>query len=262
MVGRGVIWKVFLRSFFIQPTWCYGKNHGLGFSTAIAPAISAIYEDEKMRYDVRMRHKGDFSINPYMSAPVIGAVIRMEEEVMEGKRDPADIILFKKSLSGPYSAIGDMFFWGSVRPFASITGVSAALYFGMLAPILFLLLYNIFHLWMRWLGLTKGYLLGVDIVGYIKELELLKWGKRLRYLTVLILAFVMASFMLRATPLEPMGLLHGVFPLSTHLMIVPFMLVALSLASLLRRGVSIPSLVFMITIPMTVIVLVGALWWF
>jgi len=262
MVGRGVIVRVFLRSFFIQTSWSYGEIQGLGFSTAMAPAIAAIYHDEEAQAEARARHREVFNIHPYMAAPVIGAVIRMEEEVMRGERSPDDIILFKKSLSSPYSAIGDMFFWGSVRPLASIIGIIGALYFGMLAPLLFLIVYNLFHLWMRWFGLVKGYRLGVDVVGYIKGLELLKWGKRIRYITVLLLAFVMASFSLRTAPLEPLGMLHGIFPLSSHLVIVPFVFAVLFLASLLRRGISITSLVFMIAIPMTVVVLIGGIWLF
>jgi PTS system mannose-specific IID component len=262
MVGRGVIFKVFVRSFFIQSSWNYGEIQGLGFSSAIDPAIAAIYQDEEARAEARVRHREAFNIHPYMSAPVLGAVIKMEEEVMAGKRDPEDIILFKKSLSSPYSAIGDMFFWGSVRPFASIVSIGAALYFGMLALLLFLIVYNLFHLWMRWFGLTIGCRLGVDVVEYIKELELLKWGRRIRYLTVLILAFVIASFLLRMVPLGPLAQLHGSFPLSTHLMIVPFTLVVLILASLLRRGISITGLIFMIAIPMTFVVLLGSIWLF
>ncbi|MCP3676687.1 MAG: PTS system mannose/fructose/sorbose family transporter subunit IID [Deltaproteobacteria bacterium] len=257
-----MIFKVFVRSFFIQSSWNYGEIQGLGFSTAIAPAIAAIYQDEGARAEARMRHREDFNIHPYMSAPVLGAVIKMEEEVMAGKRDREDIILFKKSLSSPYSAIGDMFFWGSVRPFASIVGVGTALYFGLPALLLFLMVYNLFHLWMRWFGLTIGYRLGVDVVEYIKELELLKWGRRIRYITVIILACIMASFVLRTAPLEPHGRLHGSFPLSTYLMIVTFTLAALLLASLLRRGISITALVFMVAIPMTFVVLLGSLWLF
>ena len=113
MVCRGTILRVFARSFFIQTSWNYGEVHGLGFAAAIAPALSAIYDDEERRSEARKRHIVEYNIHPYMSAPVLGAVIKMEEEVCRGTRNPDDITTFKKSLSGPYSAIGDSFFWGS-----------------------------------------------------------------------------------------------------------------------------------------------------
>ncbi|MFQ5585902.1 MAG: PTS system mannose/fructose/sorbose family transporter subunit IID [Thermodesulfobacteriota bacterium] len=254
--------KVFANSFFIQTSWNYGDIHGLGFSNVVAPALAVIYRDEGERYEALKRHSEAFNIHPYMSAPVIGAVIKMEEEVKEGKRKLQDIITFKKSLSGPYSAIGDMFFWGSARPLASIIGVGATLYFGTAAPLILLLVFNLFHLWMRWFGLVNGYRLGVDVVEYIKELELLKWGKRIRYVTAVLLAFVMTGYLL---PIIHHGVpeQHRVsFEPSIYISMLLFTLSVLFLSSLLRRGVSIPSLVYLISVPMTFVVLIGSVWLF
>jgi len=262
MVGRGTIFRVFARSFFIQTSWNYGDVHGLGFAAAIAPALSAIYKDEEPRREARKRHLGEFNIHPYMSAPVLGAVIKMEEEVCSGKRDPHDIIAFKKSLSGPFSAIGDSFFWGSVRPLASIAGVCGAIYFETVGPVVLLLFYNLFHLWMRWFGLVSGYQLGVDVVVYIKELEMLRWVRWIRYLTVVLLAFVMTGYLLQAIPVRSFEPLQASPFGAAVLILLPLTVTVFFLASLLRRGFSIAGLVFLMTIPMTIAVLLGGIWLF
>lgn len=243
MIGRVALLKVFLNSFFIQSAWSFEKMQGLGFAAAIAPAIRDIYEEKEQVRAALKRHMVFYNAHPYMASPILGAVVRMEQEVKEGKRDAKDIALFKDSLIGPYGAIGDTFFWGSIRPFASVFGVSSALLWGMWGPLVFLTVYNIFHLWMRWFGLYKGYKLGEEVVGYIKSLELPKWALRIRTITTGLLGILLAVAVLKILGIQPVKA-------STLFVIIVLIITTILLSGLLRKGISITLAIYLLFLPL------------
>ena len=191
MIGRIALLKVFVKSFFIQSAWSFEKMQGLGFAAAIAPAIRDIYKDKDHVCVALKRHMVFYNAHPYMASPILGAVIKMEEDVKAGIRGTDDISSFKESLMGPYGAIGDTFFWGSIRPLASILGVLSVLIWGLWGVGIFLVTYNIFHIWMRWSGLHKGCKLGESVVDYIKSLELIQWAARVRLFSTMLLGILL-----------------------------------------------------------------------
>ncbi|MBI5894259.1 MAG: PTS system mannose/fructose/sorbose family transporter subunit IID [Deltaproteobacteria bacterium] len=189
------MFKVLWNSFFIQSAWSFENMQAMGFAFAISPALKKIYKEKNDFLSALKRHMKFFNTQPYMAAPIIGAVIRLEQDVKAGKLSPNDVSLFKKSLMGPYGAIGDAYFWGSLKPFASVFGVVfLALSSSLWASAAFLIIYNIPHLWMRTRGLTAGCNMGIDVVDYIKSLDIPEWGKRLRYLTICLLGAALALY--------------------------------------------------------------------
>jgi PTS system mannose-specific IID component len=117
-----------------------------------------------------------------MAAPIIGTVSRLEAE---GRfSETADL---KNALMGPYAAIGDPFFWGSLRPFSGIAAVCLAVKGFILAPLLFLILYNPVHLWVRVRGFITGWQQGKSAVEFIRSLELPSMSRRLRWCSTILL---------------------------------------------------------------------------
>ena len=102
-------------------------------------------------------HLQMFNTHPYFSAPIIGSVVRLEEEHVLKDRRLAMSNSIKQSLMASYAAIGDIFFWGALRPFISIIAV-ILIYMGLtLAPVVFLLIYTPVHFWVRLKGFIEGY---------------------------------------------------------------------------------------------------------
>lgn len=182
MISRQALFQVFLGSLFIQSAWSFEKMQGLGFASAISPALKELFRgDEKSLKEALKRHLVFYNAHPYMASPVLGAAVRIEEKAASGQAGVEAAAAFKKLVMGPYGAIGDAFFWGSLRPLASLLGVVSALLWGIWGVVIFLAFYNVFHLWMRWQGLFKGYELGEGVVGYIKSLDMPAWARRLKY---------------------------------------------------------------------------------
>ncbi|MBI3755697.1 MAG: PTS system mannose/fructose/sorbose family transporter subunit IID [Deltaproteobacteria bacterium] len=249
------MFKVFLNSFFIQSAWSFEKMQGLGFASAIAPAIKDIYKDKNQACAALKRHMVFYNAHPYMASPILGAVIRMEEEVRDGRRAAGEVACFKESLMGPYGAIGDTFFWASIRPAASVVGVLSALVWGLWGPVVFLAAYNIFHIWMRWFGLHKGYKLGEDVVEYIKSMELPQRALKVRIIAAGLLGVLVATLIFKIFKTG----MFGAQPVQTSQLFLAaiFMATATMLLSiLLRKGIAVSLAVYLLFLPTFVFLIV------
>lgn len=161
---RSMLRRVLLRSFLLQGSWNFERMQGLGWCYALFPALREHYKgDEELRRAV-IRHLGYFNTQPYMASFVLGAVARLEEEVAAGRMSGAEIEELKKGLMGPLGALGDSFFWAGIRPAASVVSVVLFLAGMLWAPLIFLVLFNVPHLWFRWAALKDGYYHGVRVV--------------------------------------------------------------------------------------------------
>lgn len=249
MVSKSTMLRVFLGSFFIQSSWSFEKMQGLGFAAAISPALRDIYgDDEKACNDAVKRHLVYYNAHPYMASPVIGAVMRLEEMARDGACAAPDPAEFKKKVMGPYGAIGDSFFWSGLRPLASCAGAAAAIFWGIWGPVIFLAVYNAFHLWMRWNGLKKGYALGAGVVGYIKGLDLPAWSIRARYAASAILGALAASAAVRL-PASPGRGYAAWWAVAAVIVILG---AAFLLGLFFKKGVSISAIIYAAAIPLIV----------
>jgi mannose/fructose/N-acetylgalactosamine-specific phosphotransferase system component IID len=102
------------------------------------------------------RHLEFFNTQPAMGAVILGAAVRLEERAAAGEADPRSIGTFKVGLMGSLGAMGDAYFWGSLRPMASAAGAILALIHPLAGIIVLLALYNASHLAVRFRGFAAG----------------------------------------------------------------------------------------------------------
>ena len=218
LLGKSRLFQVFLRSFLIQGVWNFEGMQNIGFAFSLAPALRGRGKESLAR------HLGFFNSHPYMASPIIGAVIRMEEE----GRGRGEIESLKKALMGPYGAVGDSFFWGTWRPLSSVVALLITMrYWDMWGILAFLALYNLPHLWMRWCGLLEGYRRGGDVIHWIERWNLPQWGRRVRYLTLVLLGLFLAYLLERVRAWSEVD---------ASLLIPGALVVVLLTTSLMRKG--------------------------
>lgn len=158
---RKVINQLFWRSMALESSFNYEKMQALGFAWAMFPVIKKCHKNKEDQVEALKRHTAFFNITPHICTFPLGMAASMEKEYAENKDiDPATINALKVSLMGPLSGIGDSFFWGTFRVIAAGVGISLAQQGNMLGPILFLLLFNIPHLIVRYFCTVWGYNLG------------------------------------------------------------------------------------------------------
>ncbi len=183
--------KIFLRSFFIHTTLNFKRMQNMGFCMAIIPLVREMCLHRKQSERILTDHVQMFNTHPYLSAPIIGSIVRLEEEKASGKEAFSDTVSIKQSLMASYAAIGDIFYWGALRPFAAIVAVILS-YIGLaVAPVVFLLIYTPAHLWVRIKGFIEGYRRGKTGFEFIRSLNLPGAAVKIRWISLAVLISLM-----------------------------------------------------------------------
>lgn len=157
---------VFIRSNLFQGSWNFERMQALGFCFSMIPVIRRLYpENNNDRKEAIKRHLEFFNTHPYVSAPVLGVTMAMEEQRANGAFiDDAAINSLKVGLMGPLAGVGDPIFWGTIRPVFAALGAGIAMSGSLLGPLLFFFLFNLVRLTVRYYGVPYGYHKGANIV--------------------------------------------------------------------------------------------------
>jgi PTS system mannose-specific IID component len=131
-----------------------------------------------------------FNTQPYLASFVLGAAARAEEDRASGRNAAADNMELKKTLMAPLGALGDSFFWGSLKPFAASAAVAVLLAGAWWAPLLFLVLYNIAHVGLRLSLVFVGYETGGDVVALMSRYNFTRLARRYKVLSLAIIGCI------------------------------------------------------------------------
>lgn len=236
--------RVFMRSFLILGVCNYERMQNMGFLYMIAPVLKKIYPDKKELIESYKRHMEFFNTHPYFVTMPAGVIMAMEEQGVSGEK----ILEVKINMSGPIAAVGDSFFWAVWRPFVVFmviafmflsgtikinTGV-----FNMLAisklelsiiVLLFLGLYNLPGLYIRYYCLQQGYYKKTAVVEIIRKITVLRLTENVRTAGFVLLILVLIVIFLRDLSLLWRAVIIIILPL---------------IAWLLRKGVPVVSLFY------------------
>ena len=111
------------------------------------------------------RHLKFYNTHPYVSAPIVGIVLAMEEEKAKGA-DISDTSIqdVKIGLMGPLAGVGDPVFWFTMRPILAAVGASLALSQNILGPIFFFVAWNVLRFGFLWITQELGYKKGTKLI--------------------------------------------------------------------------------------------------
>lgn len=234
-VGTGTLLRVLWRSFFFLAATNFERMQNVGFAYAILPALRRLYRGRALDEAVQ-RHLAFFNSHPYMAGALLGAAVKLEEGIAAGERSPMEVEGFKRCMMGPFAAVGDSFFWASLRPFGAAWAVAGILSGVLWAPIAFLVLYNLFHLVVRAYGLFAGYRGAETIITRIERIELVRLADRLHIVAGVFLGATGALLADRAMR-SPTALGDG---------LEPFLLVTLTVIFVLciKRKMAMPVLLY------------------
>lgn len=166
--------SLFWRSFATSHAWHYERQQHMAFEFAMIPIINKLYDKEEDRIDAYKRHMEFYNCQTTMQPFICGVAAAMEEENANNEEfDTSSISAMKVSLMGPLAGIGDSLIGGTLRVIA--TGIAAGLCMSgsLLGPILFLLLYNIPTITLRFFGVKFGYGLGNSLISKLAKGDLM-----------------------------------------------------------------------------------------
>ena len=156
--------KVWWRHQFLQGSWNYERMQNGGWAFSIIPAIKELYTKKEDQVDALKRHLEFYNTHPYVSSPVMGVTLAMEEERANGTPiDDAAINGVKVGMMGPLAGVGDPVFWFTIRPILGALGASFALSGNPVGPLLFFVLWNLIRMVFEWKTQEMGYKAGNQI---------------------------------------------------------------------------------------------------
>lgn len=160
------------RLFFLQSTHNEKTFDGLGFFHVLAPEMREWAAGDKEFKEIAHRHMGYFNANPILASYILGIVQNMERRRAEGLESPIERIdSIKSTLSAVLTAKGDYFFEIVLIPLGLTIACIFAMYSSYFGPVIFLVLYNYYHLQARiggyLMGLRMGEGLGRELVKHI-----------------------------------------------------------------------------------------------
>ncbi|AKL97472.1 PTS system mannose/fructose/sorbose family transporter subunit IID [Endomicrobium proavitum] len=198
--------RMFLRAFFIQSLWNFERLQNVGFLFVMKPFFRKIYKNKNDRREAFLRHTGFFNTHPYMANVIVAICANCERIIsQEGLKNAPDINLLKSSMAGPLAAIGDSYFWGTLRPVVALSCIFMTILFsrvlsgsltgyGIIIPVMFFFLYNAVHVPVRFWLLFAGLKLDKNSIYIIAKLEVKFFLEVLKYIGVLLLLASIAIY--------------------------------------------------------------------
>ncbi|KRK09672.1 PTS system mannose/fructose/sorbose family transporter subunit IID [Ligilactobacillus pobuzihii] len=158
---KGIFW----RSMPMEASFNYERMMSIAFGFSMMGVIKKLYPKLHDQKEALKRHLEFFNCTSAMSPFILGVAASMEEKkANDPEFDVSSINAMKVGLMGPLAGIGDSFFWGTLRIIASGIGISLAKQGSVLGPLLFLVIYNVPNLLVRYYGTMLGYKTGVTFV--------------------------------------------------------------------------------------------------
>lgn len=162
--------KVFWRSIPMEHSWNYERMMHINYCYALIPVLRKLYPDKEKLSEAMVRHMEFYNTTPYIVTLPLGISAAMEERNAEEEDfDTQSISNVKTALMGPLAGVGDAFYWGTLRIIATGVGTSLALQGSILGPILFLLIYNVPAMVIRYILTFIGYKFGTDVLTKVEE---------------------------------------------------------------------------------------------
>ena len=161
LFSKTEIRSIFFRSLALEANFNFETCQNTGFAFSMIPVIKKIAKTKEAISLALKRHLQFFNTSPFGSTLIMGITAAMEERNSRSKDfDAESINTVKLGLMGPLAGVFDSLFWGTLKVIAAGVGTSLALKGNAAGPIIFILIFNVPHLALRYhltfIGYTQG----------------------------------------------------------------------------------------------------------
>lgn len=219
-LGKRDLRWIFWRSMLLEANFNFETWQNTGFAFALLPVLKKFYSTKESMAAALQRHLQLFNTSTYGCTLILGLTAAMEEQNSRDAEFNAESInSVKLGLMGPLAGVFDSLFWGTLKVIAAGVGTSLALKGNVLGVILFILLFNVPHLLLRYQLTLIGYKAGTRFLMKLSKnnvMDRLKDGAAI--LGLMVVGAMPATLMNIHTPLslgegaELQGVLDQIVP--------------------------------------------------
>lgn len=204
LLGKRDLRRVFWRSMLLEANFNFETWQNTGFAFAMLPVLRKFYKTKETMAAALQRHLQLFNTATYGSTLILGLTAAMEEQnSRDADFDAESINSIKLGLMGPLAGVFDSLFWGTLKVIAAGVGTSLALKGNVLGVVLFILLFNVPHLLLRYQLTFIGYQTGTRFLMQLSKnnvMDRLKNGAAI--LGLMVVGAMPATLMNIHTPLS------------------------------------------------------------
>jgi len=168
-IGLFRLLKLFFVGLFLQASWSFHSMQSLGFLVITMMGI-----DKKKNEFLSQHCRTFFNTHPYMAGFIVGAVLN----TIDKENNLEDLKKHIMVSQSAFASFGDTLFWQTIRPALLVIAIITGVKYGLIGPLIFLLLYNLIHIYFRFYGFITGYKMGWDVI-YILKGKDLYWIQRI-----------------------------------------------------------------------------------
>ncbi len=196
--------NVFLRSMALEANFNFETWQNTGFAFSITPILKRLYTTKEAMAAALKRHLSFFNTSPYGSTLILGITAAMEEQNSNDATFDAETIgSVKLGLMGPLAGVFDSLFWGTFKVIAAGVGTSLAIKGNIMGPVLFLLIFNVPHLVLRYNLTFIGYNAGTKFLqSLVKNNVMDRLTKGASILGLMVVGAMPATLMSITTPIS------------------------------------------------------------
>jgi PTS system mannose-specific IID component len=195
--------SLFFRSLTLEANFNFETWQNTGFAFTIIPVLKRLYTTKQTMAAALKRHLQFFNTSPYGSTLILGITAAMEEQNSQNKDfDEESINSIKLGLMGPLAGVFDSLFWGTFKVIAAGVGTSLAIKGNVMGPILFILIFNVPHLLLRYNLTFIGYNAGTKFLQNLAKNNVMdRLTKGASILGLMVVGAMPATLMSISTPL-------------------------------------------------------------
>lgn len=157
--------KMVWRSLFLQGSFNYERMQAAGWLYSILPGLEKIHTD-KDDLAASMSHNLEFfNTHPFLVNFVMGIVLSLEQN----KADIPTIRAVRVAAMGPLGGIGDALFWFTLVPIVAGITSNMALQGQIVAPFIFLLIFNAVQFALRYWLMNWSYKMGTNAIAVFTQ---------------------------------------------------------------------------------------------
>jgi fructoselysine and glucoselysine-specific PTS system IID component len=196
--------NVFLRSMALEANFNFETWQNTGYAFSIIPVLKRLYTTKEAMIAALKRHLQLFNTSPYGSTLILGITAAMEEQNSNDPDfDAESISTVKLGLMGPLAGVFDSLFWGTFKVIAAGVGTSLAIKGNIMGPVLFLLIFNVPHLVLRYNLTFIGYRAGTKFLQNLAKNNVMdRLTKGASILGLMVVGAMPATLMAIKTPIS------------------------------------------------------------